>query len=121
MARAGGVRTISPMSEVGAYEHFQRGMELLASRDFHQAAVALESAKRLEPDKASIREALGRAYLSVREYAKAVEEFEVVAEIAPTDHYAQYCLGRAYRGLGDGDRAARAFELARCFGSPLVR
>ncbi|MEI7521440.1 MAG: tetratricopeptide repeat protein [Thermoleophilia bacterium] len=109
------------MSEVGAYEHFQRGMELLASRDFHQAAVALESAKRLEPDKASIREALGRAYLSVREYAKAVEEFEVVAEIAPTDHYAQYCLGRAYRGLGDGDRAARAFELARCFGSPLVR
>ena len=115
------MRTIPPMNEVGAYEHFQRGSELLASRDFHQAAVALEMAKRIEPDKASIREALGRAYLSVREYAKAAEEFEVVAEIAPTDHYAQYCLGRAYRGLGDGDRAARAFELARCLGSPLVR
>ena len=74
------MRTIAPMSEVGAYEHFQRGSELLASRDFHQAALALEMAKRIEPDKASSREALGRAYLSVREYAKAAEEFEVVVE-----------------------------------------
>lgn len=108
------------MNEVGAYEHFQRGMELLASRDFHQAAVALERARTLEPDKASVREALGRAYLSVREYHRAAAEFETVVEISPTNHYAYYCLGRAYRGMGLTDEAGRAFELARCLGSTLT-
>ncbi len=105
---------------VGAYEWFQRGMELMESRDFHPASVALEQAKKLEPDKASIREALGRAYLSTRQFARAVEEFEVAVEIQPTDHYAHYCLGRAYRGLGDDERAARHSELARCLGSKLA-
>ena len=105
---------------VGAYEWFQRGMELMRSRDFHPAAVALEQAKKLEPDKGSIREALGRAYLSTRQFRRAADEFEMAIEIQPTDHYAHYCLGRAYRGLGDEDRAARHYELARCLGSKLV-
>ncbi len=109
------------MSEgVGAYEWFQRGMELMETRDFHPAAVALEQAKKLEPDKASIREALGRAYLSTRQFERAAEEFEVAVEIQPTDHYAHYCLGRAYRGMGEDDRAERHYELARCLGSKLA-
>ncbi len=109
------------MSDDGAYEHFQRGMALLETRDFHQAAVALERARALEPGQASIREALGRAYLSIREYHRAAAEFEECVEIAPTNHYAYYCLGRAYRGMGDESHAERAFELARCLGSTLVR
>jgi len=109
------------MSEgVGAYESFQRGVDLMESRDFHSAAVALEQEKKLEPEKASIREALGRAYLSTRQFARAVEEFEVAVEIQPADHYAHYCLGRAYRGLGEDDRAERHHELARCLGSRLA-
>jgi tetratricopeptide (TPR) repeat protein len=108
------------MSESDAYEYFQRGSELLAARDFHPATVALENAKRLEPGMASIREALGRAYLSIRAYGAAAAEFEVVVEMSPTNHYAHYCLGRAYRGMGRQQHAERAFELARCLGSTLV-
>ena len=112
--------TLLPMSEPDAYEYFQRGSELLSTRDFHQATVALENAKRLEPGMASIREALGRAYLSIRAYGAAAFEFEAVVEISPTNHYAHYCLGRAYRGMNQHEQAARAFELARCLGSTLV-
>ena len=107
-------------SEHPAYDAYQRGMELLSSRDAHQAAVALEEAKRLEPEQASIREALGRARLQTGAYADAVEEFSKVLELSPTDHYAHYCLGRALDRLGKSADAARHYRLARCFGSTLV-
>jgi Flp pilus assembly protein TadD len=103
-----------------AYEYFCRGSELLATHDFRAATVALERAKRLEPDKGSIREALGRAYLSCRAYGRAAEEFAVAVELAPTDHYAHFGLARACDRLGDERRAARHYKLARCFGSTLV-
>lgn len=102
------------------YEWFRRGSELLARRDYHQAALVLERAKRAEPDKGSIREALGRAYLSARAYGQAAEEFQAAVDIAPTDHYAHYGLGRALERLGEADRAAYHYKLARCFGSTLV-
>lgn len=108
------------MEEPGAYEWFQRGMELMRSRDFHPAAVALQKARVLEPDKGSIREALGRAYLSTRQFARAAEEFGVAIGIQPTDHYAHYCLARSLQGLGDTKAAARHYELARSLGSTLV-
>jgi Flp pilus assembly protein TadD len=102
-----------------AYECYQRGHELLASRDFNQATVALERAKRLEPDKGSIREALGRAYISCRRYDDAAVEFAAAVELAPTDGYAHYGLARALERLGDRRRAARHYKLARVFGSPV--
>ena len=51
-----------------AYALFQRGLSLLADSHWAQAAVSLEKAKRLEPDKTSIREALGRAYFRSGRY-----------------------------------------------------
>jgi len=103
-----------------AYEYFRRGSELLATHDFRAATVALERAKRLEPDKGSIREALGRAYLSCRAYGQAAEEFAVAVELSPTDHYAHFGLARACDRLGDEQRAARHYKLARWLGSTLV-
>ena len=103
-----------------AYEYYQRGQELLSNRDFHAASVAFERAKRLEPDKGSIRAALGRAYLSSRAYRLAAEEFSAVVALAPTDHYAHFGLGRALERLGDATAAKRHYKLARCFGSTLV-
>ena len=103
-----------------AYEYFQRGQELLTTRDFQAASIALERAKRLEPDKASIREALGRAYLSSRDYRRAAAEFTAAVELAPTDHYAHFGLGRALDRLGDTTGAKRHYKLARWFGSTLV-
>ena len=48
-----------------AYELFQRGSRMLAERHPGAAAVLLERALALEPGKASILEALGRAYFNV--------------------------------------------------------
>jgi tetratricopeptide (TPR) repeat protein len=103
-----------------AYEYYRRGHELLESKDFRAASIALERAKRLEPDKGSIREALGRAYLSARAYRRAAEEFAAAVELSPTDHYAHFGLGRSLERLGDHRAARRHYKLARCFGSTLV-
>jgi len=107
-------------SDYEAYEYFCRGRELLESHDFRAATVALERAKRLEPDKGSIREALGRAYLSCRSYRRAAEEFEAAVELAPTDHYAHFGLARSLDRLGDAAGAARHYKLARWFGSQIA-
>ena len=63
-----------------AYALFQRGQALLADRHWQQAVVSLEKAKRLEPDKTSIREALGRAYFHSGGYSHAAREFSAVVE-----------------------------------------
>ena len=47
--------------EESAYDLFSRGMGFLRDGHPHQAAMLLGRAKLIEPDKASIREALGRA------------------------------------------------------------
>lgn len=103
------------MSEFEAYEAFTRGHALLRSKDFHPAAVALERAKRLEPDKASVREALGRAYMGTGDFARAREEFAAAVELGPTDGYAHFGLAKALERLGDRTLAARHFTLARYF------
>jgi len=107
------------MSSPGeAYEAYRNGSWLLEMREYRQAAIALERAKRLEPDKGSIREALGRAYLASRSYARAAEEFGVAVELCPTDGYAHYGLARSLSRLGD-PLAARHYRLARLFGTGL--
>ena len=95
-----------------AYALFQRGLSLLAESHWAQAAVSLEKAKRLEPDKASIREALGRAYFRIRRYEEAASEFHAVLELAPADDYAHYALGRCLEKLGDRRAARRHLSLA---------
>jgi tetratricopeptide (TPR) repeat protein len=95
-----------------AYALFQRGVSLLADRHWAQAAVSLEKAKRLEPDKTSIREALGRAYFHSRSYEQAASEFSAVVEQSPANDYAHFCLGRALQKLGDRRAARRHLSLA---------
>jgi Flp pilus assembly protein TadD len=94
------------------YSLYVRGMSLLESGDFDQAAVPLGKAARLAPDKTSIREALGRAYFRTRRYAEAAEEFEAVVERYPVNDYAHFCLGRALTKTGRTDRARRHLAIA---------
>ena len=101
-----------------AYADFQLGRSHLAAGMPAQATVALERAKREEPDKASIREALGRAYLASRSYRRAADEFGAAVELDPTDGYAHYGLARSLSRLGD-PLARRHFTLARLFGTGL--
>ena len=95
-----------------AYALFQRGLSLLAESHWAQAAVSLEKAKRLEPDKTSIREALGRAYFRSGHYRRAAGEFSAVVERSPANDYAHFCLGRSLQKLGDRRAAKRHLSLA---------
>ena len=94
------------------YSLYRRGMELLESGDFEQATVPLRKAARLDPEKSSIREALGRAYFRTRRYEEAAEEFEAVVERYPVNDYAHFCLGRALTKTGRPDRARRHLAIA---------
>jgi Flp pilus assembly protein TadD len=77
-----------------------------------QATVPLEKAKRLEPRKASIREALGIAYFRLRRWRDAEAEFRAVLDLSPTDHYAHYALGRTLEKQGKDAEANRHYKLA---------
>ncbi len=96
------------------YELFRRGMALLEAGDHHAAAVALKRAADLEPEKTSIREALGRAFFHTGRYEDARREFEAVVDHAPTNDYALFCLGRSLQQLGRHAEARRPLALASC-------
>src|SRR5438552_1736625 len=95
-----------------AYEQFQEGRRRLRKGMTAQATVPLEKAKRLEPRKASIREALGIAYFRLRRWREAEEEFRTVLELSPTDHYAHYALARALDKQGRAAEANGHYKLA---------
>jgi Flp pilus assembly protein TadD len=94
------------------YDLFQRGTRLLESGDFNQATVPLRKAAAAEPEKTSIREALGRAYFRSRQFEAARVEFEAVVERAPTNDFALFCLGRALMELGRPKEARKPLALA---------
>ena len=94
------------------YELFKRGTALLQAGDFNQATVPLSKAAALEPEKASVREALGRAYFRSRQYERARAEFAAVVDLAPTNDYALFCLGRALLELGRAAEARKPLALA---------
>ncbi len=95
-----------------AYDLFQQGRHHLKDGMPAQATVALEKAKRLEPNKASIREALGIAYFRIQRWKEAEAEFRAVLEISPTDDYAHYALGRALEKQGRDTEANGHYKLA---------
>jgi TolA-binding protein len=94
------------------YDLYQRGCDLLDHGDHQAAIVPLTKARDLEPDKASIREALGRALFHARRYAGAAEEFGAVAQRTPTNDYALFCLGRSMQLLGRHGEACKPLALA---------
>jgi len=95
------------------YELYSRGRAHLAAGLNAQATVALEKAKRREPGKASIREALGIAYFRIRRFAEAEREFRAVLEIHPVDDYAHFALGRCLESQGKRTEAVGHYRLAR--------
>jgi Flp pilus assembly protein TadD len=102
--------TIEGMDDV--YDLYQRGMALLEDGHYHQAIIPLAKARDLEPDKTSIREALGRAYFRTGRFEEARAEFEAVVECAPTNDYALFCLGRSLMQLGRTAEARKPLTLA---------
>jgi Flp pilus assembly protein TadD len=96
------------------YDLYCNGTRLLEQGDYHAAAVPLARARDLEPDKTSIREALGRALFRAQRYREAAEEFEAVAEHAPTNDFALFCWGRSLQLMGRHAEARHPLALASC-------
>ena len=96
-----------------AYHLFREGQNRLRRGMTAQATVPLEKAKKLEPAKASIREALGIAYFRLARWQEAEQEFRTIVEdLSPTDHYAHYALGRALEQQGRSAEANGHYKLA---------
>ena len=99
------------MSE-STYSLFQRGRKHLRSGMAAQATGSLEKAKRREPDKTSISEALGIAYFRMRRWDEAEAEFRTLLELSPVNDYAHYALGRCLEKQGKQAEANGHFKLA---------
>ena len=96
-----------------AYQLFREGQKRLRTGMAAQATVPLEKAKKLEPEKASIREALGIAYFRLARWKEAEDEFRTIVEdLNPTDDYAHYALGRALEKQGRDAEANGHYKLA---------
>ena len=95
------------------YDLFQKGRAQRREGMAAQATVSLEKAKRREPEKASIREALAIAYFRLRRYREAEEEFRVMLNLSPADDYAHYGLARALEKLGRTNEARGHLKLAK--------
>ena len=100
------------MSE-STYSLFQQGRAHLKRGMAAQATVALEKAKRREPEKASIREALGIAYFRIRRWEAAEAEFRKLIDLSPVNDYAHYALGKALQKQGREAEAVRYLTLAK--------
>ena len=94
------------------YDLYTRGRRLLEEGHPHQAALVLGRAKLLEPDKASIREALGRALLLAGSVGRARREFAKSVSLNPADDYAHFALALACERSGQRDRARGHLKLA---------
>ena len=94
------------------YDLFQRGTRLLEAGDFMQATIPLKRARDIDPEKTSIREALGRAYFRSSQFEAARAEFEAVVERSPTNDFALFCLGRSLMLLGRHKEARKPLALA---------
>jgi Flp pilus assembly protein TadD len=94
------------------YDLFRRGSDLLEHGDFSAAAIPLEQARDMEPEKSSIREALGRAYFRTGRYEAAAGEFQAVVDRHPVNDFAHFCLGRSLEKTGRKREARKHLALA---------
>jgi len=94
------------------YALYTRGIELLENGDFAAATVPLGKVASREPEKSSVREALGRALFRSRRFKEAAAEFEAVVERYPTNDFAHFCLGRALDLTGRSEGARRHLAIA---------
>ena len=103
---------MDPDERDSAYELFQRGSKLLAEHHPGAAAMLLERCLALEPGKASILEALGRAYFEQGAHDRAADAFQTMVDANPLADYAHFGLGLSHVRLGDRVRARRHLEMA---------
>ncbi|MFL5799766.1 MAG: tetratricopeptide repeat protein [Actinomycetota bacterium] len=102
----------TPPSAESAYDLFARGSRFLEEGHPHQAAMLLSRARLMEPEKASIREALARALYMSGRTAWARREFAKTIAIDPVNDYAHFGLALACERTGQRTRAIAHLKLA---------
>jgi Flp pilus assembly protein TadD len=95
-----------------AYSLYSKGSRLLREGHPHQAAMFLSRAKLIEPEKASIREALARALFQAGRMSRARREFAKAVAIDPVNDYAHFGLALACERTGQRMRAIGHLKLA---------
>jgi len=95
-----------------AYELYREGNRRLDDGDAAGAIEPLERAVTLEPESASLREALARALFATSRIRRARREFEQALALDPSNAYAHYGLGRTYEREGRLTQAGKHFKLA---------
>lgn len=103
---------MDPDEHESAFELFQQGSRLLAGRHPAAAAIVLERCLALEPGKASIQEALARAYFEQGAHDRAAETFQSIIDANPLAHYAHFGLGLSRTRLGDAAAGRRHLRMA---------
>jgi Flp pilus assembly protein TadD len=94
------------------YDLYREASGRLADGNLGGAAELLELAVEREPEQASLREALGRAYFGRGRVRQAREQFEHALALQPSDDYAHFGLGRCYERMGDLVQARKYYRLA---------
>lgn len=105
-------RSGPPFEKESAYSLFAKGRRFLEEGHPHQAVMYLSRAKLVEPEKASIREALGRALFMIGRIARARREFAKAVQIDPVNDYAHFGLALACARTGERARAIAHLKLA---------
>src|ERR671919_2233175 len=103
---------MEPGERDSAYDLFRRGSQLLAEHHPAAAAILLERCLAMEPGKASILEALGRAYFEQGDAEAAADRFGQIVDRDPVAHYAHFGLGLSRARLGDTRAAIRHLKMA---------
>ena len=102
----------SRLRDETAYDLYVRGTAMLRGGHPHQAVMMLGRAKLIEPQKGSIREALGRALFSIGAATRARREFAKAVQLNPADDYAHFALALACERTGQRARARGHAKLA---------
>jgi Tfp pilus assembly protein PilF len=100
----------STKKEVEARE--QLGNSLLREGKYQDALEALLEAAKLDPDSASIQNALGLTYQSLKEYDQAILHYKRALQLKPNSPEIQNNLGTVYALLRQWDMAIVYFQKA---------
>lgn len=97
---------------MNVYEEFLKGKKALEAGKPDEAIYHLRKAKRKEPSKLSIREALARAYFMSGNFEKAGYEFEFIVFKKPDEDYGYFGLGLSLIRLGKVDEGVEKLRIA---------
>ncbi len=75
------------------YSLFVKGRKFMKKNDFLNASFLLEKARKLEPEKGSIREALAICYYNIGFYSSSMDHFNKAIQIDASNDFAHYGMG----------------------------